>query len=63
MGPTSQYGWDDTVWVNYSGSRVLEDDIIQVWGTVDGRRTYETVLGASVTIPELTSLVLEIVHE
>jgi len=59
----SEYGWDDTVWVNYSGPRVLEDDIIEVWGRVEGRRTYETVLGANVTIPELTALILEIANE
>jgi hypothetical protein len=50
-----KYGsWDDTIWVNYDGPRVVEDDIVQVWGTVVGRRTYTAVLGNQITIPEIT---------
>lgn len=49
------YGfWDDTVYVEYWGSsekRFLEDDIVTFYGESVGLYTYETVLGASVTIP------------
>ncbi len=51
--------WEDTVWVNYSGPRLLEDDIISLWGRVRGRRTYTAVLGNSITIPELDALIVE----
>ena len=53
------YGiWDDLVWVNYTGPRLLQGDIIQFWGRVEGRYSYTTVLGANVTIPEITALKL-----
>jgi len=56
------YGfWNDTIWVNYEGPRVLEDDIVDIWGKVVGRRTYKTILGASITIPEITAVALEFV--
>ena len=51
--------WSDTVWVNYSGERLLDDDIIDLWGTVTGRRTYRAVLGNSITIPEIDALLVE----
>ena len=39
---------------NYgSGSRILEDDRVTFYGTYDGLYTYETVMGASVTIPSV----------
>jgi hypothetical protein len=54
-----EYGlWDDLVWLNYEGPRLLEDDIIQFWGIVDGRTSYTTVLGANVTVPEITAFAL-----
>lgn len=51
-----EYGiWDDTVYVNYKysdgESKILEDDIITMYGTLDGRETYTSVLGAEITIP------------
>ena len=39
---------------NYgSGRRILEDDWITFYGVYDGLFTYETVMGASVTIPQI----------
>ena len=56
-----EYGWwDDTVWVNYKGPRVLEDDIVKFWGIIEGRRKYRAVLGNEVVIPEITAKYLEI---
>lgn len=47
--------YDDVVYIkvdNYgSGSRILEGDYITFYGKFDGLKTYETVLGANVTIP------------
>lgn len=57
----SEYGsWDDTVYVHYTGPRLLENDIIDFYGTVDGRYTYETVLHTQVTIPEITVVALSL---
>ena len=52
------YGYyDDTVYVTYDGygseDRVLEDDIVTFYGEFKGLKTYETVMGASVTIPHV----------
>lgn len=53
-------GGGDVVYVHYEGSRVLEDDEIEFYAKVDGRLTYEAVLGNEVTVPELTALILEV---
>jgi len=55
---TGGYGYYDKVfWVQYSTSdvsaKVIEDDYITVYGTCTGSHTYETVMGASVTIPSI----------
>lgn len=49
---------DGVYWVNYDGSqgRVRDTDFVDLYGEVIGLKTYETVLGRSMTIPELTSL-------
>ena len=33
------------------GSRLIEEDIIQMYGVLDGSYTYESVFGSSVTVP------------
>lgn len=53
-----EYGYyDDYVYCTYTysenESKILEDDIITVYGTCTGDYTYTTVLGSSVTIPSL----------
>lgn len=52
--------WEDTVWLDYEGDRVLEDDIVEFWGRVDGLKTYEAVLGNQITIPKIKVLHLEL---
>ena len=49
---------DGVYWINYDGSqgRVRDTDLVDVYGEVVGLRSYETVLGSSMTIPELRSL-------
>lgn len=49
------YYWADTVWVEYVGQRVLENDLITLTGTFDGLTTYQAVLGNSITIPKITA--------
>lgn len=49
--------WDDTVYVTYKlpeGSpNILEDDIVTFYGECKGTKSYTTVLGSKVTIPEV----------
>ncbi len=52
--------WEDTIWVNYSGSRILEEDIVKIWGTVKGRRKYTAILGNEVVLPEIDAKYLEL---
>lgn len=49
----------DIVLVHYAGARLLVGDTITLYARVDGRITYETVLGARLTVPELTALLVE----
>ena len=48
-------GYDDVVLVGYvrnpGEARVLEDDRVTIYGTSQGLYTYETVMGAEMTIP------------
>jgi hypothetical protein len=53
--------FENVIWVNYRGQRLLEGDIVDVWAEVKGLKTYTAVLGNEVTIPELDSLHLELV--
>lgn len=54
-----KYGiYSDTVYVIYTPksakeSRILEDDIVTLYGELAGIETYETVMGASVSIPKM----------
>ena len=59
-----QYGvYEDTIWVNYTmksgNSHIIENDVINIWGSVKGRRTYSTILGSSMTIPEINAVDIE----
>lgn len=62
---TDRFSWADTVYVYYtkrdsSEGRILEDDIITMYGELTGTTTYETVMGASVTIPAMVASYIEI---
>lgn len=52
------YGiYDDPIYVTYKGDqRFLEDDIVTVWGTVDGLESYIAVLGNEITIPRVEAI-------
>lgn len=51
-----RYSWEDPIWVDYAGTeRFLEDDIVTVWGTVEGLESYTAVLGNTVTVPKVTA--------
>jgi hypothetical protein len=51
----------NSLYVNYEGSRLSEGDYINLWGNVDGVITVHTVPSVSYTIPELTALDVEMV--
>lgn len=48
--------WDNVVYVLYlrpdGENRILEDDRVTVYGSSTGLYTYETVMGAEVTLPQ-----------
>lgn len=55
--------YNDTVYVLYtvdSSNRVLEDDIVSFYGFSTGLYTYESVMGASITIPQVLAEIVEL---
>ncbi len=52
---------DDTIYVDYTGNRLLEDDIVDVWGRFVGLKSYTAVLGNEITLPEINALHVEMV--
>jgi len=42
------------------GLRPLDDDNINIWGTVEGRESFTTVLGAQVTLPMIAIDIMEL---
>lgn len=53
------YGlWDDTIYVDYrrksdTESRILEDDIVTLYGEIKGIKSYTSVLGNQISIPHI----------
>lgn len=58
---SSGYYCDDTIYVIYYGDQsFIEDDMVKMWGTMEGIQTYTTVLGASVTVPKFKAQHMEL---
>lgn len=56
-----EYYCPDTIYVIYNGDKsFIEDDIVKMWGTMDGTKTYTTVLGSSTTIPKFNAKYIEL---
>lgn len=59
-----KYSWDDTMYVTYTPkdgeSRILEDDIIIIYGELQPLKTYTTVMGASMSIPAIEAKYIDI---
>lgn len=53
---------EDTIWVEYQGSRVLDGDVIELWGEFVELHTYESVDGDPVTIPGINAEKLEVIE-
>lgn len=48
----SGYVCSDTIYVYYYGDEnLIEDDVVKLWGTMNGTYTYQAVLGNTITIP------------
>ena len=62
-GSYSTY-YKDTVYVTYypnSGEdKILEDDIITIWGTAEGDYSYTSTMGATITLPYISAEYIEI---
>lgn len=64
-----EYGlWEDTVLVTElqvstapSHSKILEKDIIDLWGTVTGEESYTSTVGAPVSLPKINAEIIELV--
>ena len=51
----------DTIYVVYNGSEsFIEDDMVSMWGTMDGTQTYTSVLGSQITIPKFQAKYMEL---
>lgn len=55
------YICNDGIYLSYYGDlNLIEDDIVDIWGTMDDPYTYTTVLGSSKTVPKVLSVDVEI---
>jgi len=58
------YYWSDTIWVDYirkdqTESRILDDDIIKIYGDMNGLKSYTSTLRATITIPWIIAHFIE----
>ena len=62
-GSYSTY-YKDTVYVTYTPEngqdKILEDDIITIWGTAGGDYSYTSTIGATITLPLINAKCIEI---
>lgn len=63
VGSERDFYDEGTVWLNYAGDRVLEEDVIKFWGRMKGLKSYETVIGGENTVPELDVMHLEFIKK
>ena len=62
----NSYGYyEDTIYVRYirkseTEDRILEDDIVTIYGLLAGTETYTSTLGASITLPKVIAEYIEI---
>ncbi|MEG1564632.1 MAG: zinc ribbon domain-containing protein [Bacteroides sp.] len=61
-----EYGlWEGTIYVTYEKpnddeSRILEDDIISLYGEFKGIKSYTAILGNEITVPEIKAKYVEL---
>ena len=60
-----KYSYSDTIYVTYTmkdgESRILEDDIITIYGVNEGLYSYTSIFGATVTLPLVKAEYIELV--
>ena len=61
----NEYGYySDTIYATYTlpegNDKVLENDIVTIWGTSEGDYSYTSVLGSKVTLPRINISYLQI---
>lgn len=58
------HGYKDTIYVTYTRKagedRILENDIVTIWGWLEGTKTYTSVIGNPVTLPYVEAQYLRI---
>lgn len=61
------YGiWDSNkvIFVSYirtgNDNRLLEDDIVDLWGTTNGTITYQSTMGGNITIPSVSARIMQL---
>lgn len=55
--------WDDEALVtvlDINAPKILEGDVIKIWGIVEGETSYQTVLGAARTVPDINAEIIEL---
>ncbi len=66
---TKEYGgfgttfYSDPIYVNYAGDRILENDIVGIYGQVKGIKQYSAIFGQTITVPEVNSLLLDVISK
>ncbi|EAC2891899.1 hypothetical protein F1F76_08695 [Listeria monocytogenes] len=59
----NDYGWEDTVAILYDGlTDAVEDDVVEVYGTIYGNYTYDTTVGGAATIPGITATSINVTN-
>ena len=58
IGTALEYSGDE-LYVDYNGNRLLEGDIVDLWGNFVGLKSYTAILGNDITIPEINALHVE----
>lgn len=55
------YSCPNTIYVTYYGDKnFIEDDMIKMYGTMEGTQTYTTIMGASVTVPKFSASYIDL---
>lgn len=61
---SSGYSCPDIIYVIYFGSNsFIEEDIVEMWGELDGNKTYTSALNVSITIPAYKTQIMEVVND
>ena len=60
--------WEDTIYVEYTyksknEEKILEDDIIDLYGEFIGEKSYISVIGAKITLPYINAKYINLVTD